>query len=230
MLLTLAVVTIAVGLFVWLGGLGFKKTMYTIAGACVGAFCTLLMSGHNIPMAAAVVGICAVLAFTMQENFLMLVASAVAAVIGYSFFIRPYYRPSGNLLAVIRQITVAVPYYNWPMLLAVTALPFAAVSWKSASALFSSAAGTIIILAGTVMIFLDFGYPAIGYMTSERDMYIGVIALTTIVGIFVQLLLLPKISSRFAAAKQAVKFKVKKGRIQKGDDEVVEKAVTWRTS
>jgi hypothetical protein len=230
MLLTLAVVTIAIGLFVWLGGFGLKKTMYTLAGACVGAFCTLLMSGQNIPMAAAVIGICAVLAFAMQETFLMLVASAVAAVIGFSFLIRPYFRHSDNLIVVMRQIAIGVPYYNWPMLLAVTALPFAAVSWKSSSALFSSAAGSLIILAGTVMIFLDFGYPAIGYLTSERDMYICVLALVTIVGLFIQLLLLPKISSRFAAAKQSSKFKVKKGRIQKGDDEVVEKAVTWRTS
>jgi hypothetical protein len=230
MLLTLAVVTIAIGLFVWLGGFGFKKTMYTLAGACVGAFCTLLMSGHNLPMAAAIIGICAVLGLYMQESFLMLVASAVAAVIGYHYLIAMHYRSSSNLIVVMRQLAFDVPYYNWPILLAIIALPFAAVSWRGASALFSAAAGTIIILAGTLMIFLDFGYPAIGYLSAERDIYLGVIALTTIVGIFVQLLLLPKISSRFAAAKQAAKVKAKKAKAQKADDEVVEKAVTWRTS
>ncbi len=80
------------------------------------------------------------------------------------------------------------------------------------------------------MIFLDFGYPAIGYLTSERDIYLGVIALATIIGMFIQLLLLPKVSRRVAAAKQAAKTRAIKAKARKEDDVVVEKAVTWRTS
>jgi hypothetical protein len=108
-------------------------------------------------------------------------------------------------------------------------LPFAVVSWQSASAILSSAAGTILILAGTVMALLDFGYPAIGYLNAKQDIYIAILALATIVGTLIQLWLLPKISTRFAAVRQA-KDNVKKVKTRKGDTGVTAKTVTWRTS
>jgi hypothetical protein len=226
LLLTLAAVTIAAGLFVWLGGLGFKKVVFVLIGVFFGAFCTLFSSGTNLFLAAAIIGICAMFALTLQDTFLILIASAIAAVIGYSILIRPYFRPSVNILAVIRQFAIGVPYYNWPILLALTAVPFAAVPWQGASALFSSAAGTILILAGTIMALLNFDYPAIGYMTTKQDTYIAGSALATILGTIAQLWLLPKISKRFVAAKA----KVKKIKARSGDIEPAAKSVTWRTS
>ena len=226
LLLTLAAVTIAAGLFVWLGGFGYKKIMFAAVGVFFGAFCTLFSSGTNLFLAAAIIGICAMLALTLQETFLVLIASALAALIGYSILVRPYFRPSGNILAVIRQLTIGVPYYNWPILLALTALPFAIISWPSASALFSSAAGATLILAGTTMALLNFGYPAVSYMTTRQDIYIAIIALATILGTIAQLWLLPKISTLFVAAKA----KVEKVKARKGDTGATAKTTTWRTA
>ena len=228
LLLTLGVVTIAAGLFVWLGGLGFKKIVFVVIGVFLGAFCTLFSFGTNLFLAAAIIGICALLALALQETFLMLVASVFAAVIGYSILIRPYFRPSGDIMSVIRQLSIGVPYYNWPIMLAVTALPFATISWPSASALISSAAGTTLILAGTTMALLNFDYPAVGYMTTRQDIYIAIIALATILGTIAQLWLLPKISTRFAVARQAAK--VKKIKARKGNAEATAKTATWRTA
>jgi hypothetical protein len=228
LLLTLGVVTIAAGLFVWLGGLGFKKIVFVVIGVFFGAFCTLFSSGTNLFLAAAIIGICAMLALTLQETFLVLVASAFAAVIGYFLLIRPYFRPSSDIMSVIRQLTIGVPYYNWPIMLALTAIPFAAVSWPGASALFSSAAGTTLILAGTIMALLNFDYPAVDYMTTRQDIYIAIIALATILGTIAQLWLLPKISTQFVAAK--AKAKVKKVKARSGDIGPAAKSVTWRTS
>lgn len=132
LLLTLAVVTIAAGLFIWLGGLGFKKVMFVAAGLFFGAFCTLFFSGTNLFLAAAIIGAFALIALKLQDTFLVLIASAVAAVIGYLILIRPYFRPSSDILAIIRQLTIGVPYYNWPILLAVAVLPFAVISWQGA--------------------------------------------------------------------------------------------------
>ncbi len=224
--MALAGVTIAAGLFVWLGGLGFKKAMFVAAGVFFGVLCTLFSSGTNWYLAAAVIGICALLALKLQDTFWILVASAIAAVVGYSMLVRPYFRPSNNVLAVIRQITIGVPYYNWPILLAITALPFTAVSWSGASALFSSAAGTTLIMAGTIMALLNFGYPAIGYMNTRQDIYFAIIALATILGTFAQLWLLPKISKRFVATKA----KVKKVEAKEGAVAPVAKVRTWRTA
>ena len=226
LLLTLGVVTIAAGLFVWLGGLGFKKIVFVVIGVFLGAFCTLFSSGTNLFLAAAIIGICALLALALQETFLMLVASVFAAVIGYSILIRPYFRPSGDIMSVIRQLSIGVPYYNWPIMLAVTALPFATISWPSASALISSAAGTTLILAGTIMALLNFGYPAVGYMTTRQDIYIEIFVAATILGTIAQLWLLPKISTLFVAAKA----KVKKVKARKSDTEATAKTATWRTA
>ena len=226
LLLTLGVVTIAAGLFVWLGGLGFKKIVFVVIGVFLGAFCTLFSSGTNLFLAAAIIGICALLALALQETFLMLVASVFAAVIGYSILIRPYFRPSGDIMSVIRQLSIGVPYYNWPIMLAVTALPFATISWPSASALISSAAGTTLILAGTIMALLNFGYPAVGYMTTRQDIYIEIFVAATILGTIAQLWLLPKISTLFVAAKA----KVEKVKARKGDTGATAKTTTWRTA
>jgi len=226
LLLTLAAITIAAGLFVWLGGFGYKKIMFATVGVFFGAFCTLFSSGTNWYLAAAVIGICALLALKFQDTFFILVASALAAAIGYSTLVRPYFRPSSDIMAVMRQLAIGVPYYNWPMLLAITALPFTVVSWTGASALFSSAAGTTLIMAGTIMALLNFGYPAIGYMNTKRDIYFAVIALATIIGTLVQLWLMPKISKRFVAARA----KVKKVKAKNDNIEPAVKSRTWRTA
>ena len=226
LLLTLAAVTIAAGLFVWLGGLGFRKIAFVAIGLFFGAFCTLFSSDTNLFLAAAIIGICALLALKLQETFLVLVASAFVAVIGYFLLIRPYFRPSGNILAIIRQLTIGVPYYNWPILLALTALPFVAISWPGASALFSSAAGITLVLAGTTMVLLNFGYPAVGYITTRQNIYIAIIALATILGTITQLWLLPKISTLFVAAKT----KIEKVKARKSNSEATAKTATWRTA
>jgi len=229
LLLTFAGITIAAGLFIWLGGLGLKKIMFFVIGVFSGAFCTLFSSEINWYLAAAVIGICALLALKLQDTFFILIASALAAVIGYFLLVRPYFRPSSNLLSVVRQLTMGVPFYNWPILLAMTALPFAAVSRPDASALFSSAAGTTLILAGTTMALLNYGYPALGYITARQNIYVAIIALATILGTIVQLQLLPKISKRFVA----IKAKVKKVKARNSDIEPAAKTAkikTWRTA
>lgn len=229
LLLALAVITITAGLFVWLGGLGFKKIMYVTAGIFFGAFCSLFTSSSNYFLAASIIGICAVLAFKLQDAFFTLVVSGTAAVIGYSFLIEPYFRPSDNLMAVIRQIAISVPYYNWPILLAITALPFAVISWKGASALLSSAAGAFIMLAGITMVLLHTGFAATGHMTAQPEQYYLMIALAVIFGTLIQLGVLPKISTRFTAAANP-RASVKKVRGRKGDAEPAAKSTTWRTA
>jgi hypothetical protein len=229
MLWALAGVTIAAGVFLWLGGFGFKKTMYAVAGIYVGAFCTLFISVSNLPLAGALIGIFAMTALAIQETFFVLTASACAAVIGFSFLIGSHFRPSSNLLMSIRMLTISVPYYNWPILLAVTALPFAVISWRGASALFSSAAGAVLALAGVIMVVLNStDFPIIGHMKSQPEQYYLMLALVVIFGIAIQMMVLPKISKGFAA-RQA-KVKAKKGKIQKDGSNSTVKSVTWRTS
>jgi len=230
LLLTLAAVTIASGLFVLLGGLGFKKTMFVVTGIFVGAFCMLFSPGANLLLAVSVTGISALAALKLQNTFLVLAASAIAAVIGYSLLIRPYFSPSSDALVVIRQLTISVPYYNWPILLALTALPFVIMSLRGAPAIFTSAAGIILVLIGTVMALLNFDYPVIGYISTKQDICVAVFALATIAGTIIQLWLLPGINVRFAVARNTAKTKVEKVKAGKGNAAEKPKTATWRTA
>jgi hypothetical protein len=229
LLLPLAVVTIASGLFVLLGGFGFKKVMFVITGLFAGAFCTLFF-GTNLFLAAAIIGIFALVALKLQDIFLVLIASAAAAFAGYSILIGPHFSPSSNILAVIRQLSISVPYYNWPILLALTALPLVVTSLRGAPAIFTSAAGTMLILAGTVMALLNFSYPAVGYITTRQDICMAVLVLATIAGAIIQLWLVPEINVLFTAARNAAKTKVGKVKAGKGNAVEKPKTTTWRTA
>jgi len=227
MLLAVGIVFCALGLFLWLGGLGFKKIMYTIAGAFFGAFCTLLITAANPLLGAALIGIFALLALKLQESFFMVVASAFAAALGFYLLIRPYYQSSNNLLLIMRQLAVDIPFYNWPILAAMIALPFAVISWPSTSAVFNSAAGAVMMLVGTIIFLLYSGFEVFGHLKTRTELYIEAFGAATILGSVIQTMLLPKISTRFAAVKGA---KAKRTKVKKGDAGAVEKTVTWRTS
>ena len=88
----------------------------------------------------------------------------------------------------------------------------------------------ILVLAGTVMAFLNFGYPAIGYITFKQDICVAALALATIAGAVIQLWLLPEINARFASAGKAQKTKVKKVKAGKGNAVEKPKTATWRTA
>ncbi len=85
------------------------------------------------------------------------------------------------------------------------------------------------MLAGITMVLLNAGIAATGRMTSQPEQYYLMIALVVIFGTFVQLGVLPKISTRFTAARTA-KAKVKKVKARKGDAEPAAKSTTWRTA
>ncbi len=230
LLFMLTVITIAVGLFIWLGGLGFKKIMFALIGLCFGTSCMLFYTGINLLLVVAVIGIFVLIAIKLQDTFLSLIASAATVVVGYLMLIRPYFRPSNDILAVIRQLTIGVPYYNWLILLVVAALPFAVISIQDAPALFASAAGTILILAGTVMALLNFGYPAVSYIAIKQDIFLAGLTMTIAAGVVVQLWLLPKVNVRLAALRNAAKTKIEKVKADKDNAAKTTKTTSWRTA
>lgn len=227
LLWALAAVTIATGLFIWLGGFGFKKAMFVLTGLFCGASCMLFYSDTNPFLAVAITGIFAMIAFKLQDIFFALMASVVFVAAGYLILIRPCFRPSSDILAVIRQLAIGVPYYNWVILLAAAALPFAVMPVEGISSLFSSAVGTTLMATGTFMVLANAGYPVVSNITVKEDIFLAALALVITAGVIIQLWLLPKINTRFAAVKNAVKAKVK---ADKGDAAKAAKTTSWRTA
>jgi hypothetical protein len=235
LLLALTLITLTAGLFVWLGGLGYRKVMFAVVGAYCGAACTIPVSGPNPLLAAALVGAGALLALKFQDAFLTLMASVFAAVYGFSILIKPYFNASGELISIIRQLTIGVPYYNWPMLLALIVVPIGASAafLQSTSAVLCSAAGTALLLTGAILLSARSSFAAVGHISGKCELYLELFIAVTVIGAIVQLLLLPRISSRLAIAKETAKAKAKRAKKSKPDgseDHPAPKPTAWRTS
>jgi hypothetical protein len=233
LLLVMALVALAVGLFVWLGGIGLRRVMFALMGAACGAACAIPVSGSNLLLAAALIGAGALLALKFRESFLTVMTSIFATLYGFSILIRPYFNPSGELIVIVRQLTIGVPYYNWPILLFLIALPLAAGAsfWRATSAILCSAAGAAVMLAGVIMLMVRSGIAAAGFISTKREFFLDFFLAVTVLGAIMQLLLLPKLGCQIASARQAVKAKVKRAKKDKKDDDIPKsKSSAWRTA
>jgi hypothetical protein len=232
LLLAMAIVTIAAGLFALLGGLGFKRILFAVIGAYFGVVFSIFVSGPNLMLTLAIAGTCILLALKLQNGFLALIASIFGALYGFSVLISPYFFLRGELFAIVRQFFIGVPYYHWPILLAVVALPFAASSsyWNQTSAILCSASGASMLVLASMMLMLHSGFGAMAHISIKRELYLEIFAAVVIVGSLVQLFLLPKISSRLAIAKESAKLRAKRAKKFSTDDTPAPKSTTWRTA
>jgi hypothetical protein len=230
LLLIIAIVTILAGLFCLLGGLGFRKTMFVLIGAFCGAIFIASGKCPNLLLAIASFGIGITLALFLQDGFLVLIVGLFSATYGFSLLIHPYVNFSGEILPILRDFTIGVPFYNWPLLLGLIALPFAAkATWfKGTSAVLCSISAASMLLAGAIMLFFFFGSEVVANICAKREIYSGIFAAVVLAGSLFQILLLSRFSSRFANAKQYSFFKSKQ---KKGkDNQPVPKNTTWRTA
>jgi len=78
------------GLFIWLGGLGFRKLLLPTAGAITGAVCGFFIIGQNLTSvvfsAALVAGIAAIL----ERLFIAILTGALAAAVAFVVLVGPY--------------------------------------------------------------------------------------------------------------------------------------------
>ena len=234
LLMAMAIVMLALGLFVLFGGFGYKRILYIIIGAFCGTACAISIASINYLLATALVAGGALLSFKLRETFLSFVIAIVAATYGYSVLVGPYFESTKELIDTLRQLTIGVPFYNWPILLGVVLAPFAlTASWYAgASAGYSSLTASIMFLASAMMLSKRSGYGAAGMISSNAGIVIAILAGVTAIGMVFQLLIMPRISARFAATKQAAKSKAKKSKQvkQQESEPGSDRNAAWRTS
>ena len=81
---------IIVGLFIWLGGLGFRRLLIAIVGAVSGGFGGYFLVGQNIITAVVIAGIAALIAMIFEKLFFIILAGGLVAVFAFAFFAGPY--------------------------------------------------------------------------------------------------------------------------------------------
>jgi len=81
---------VLLGLFVWLGGLGFRRALVAIVGAVSGGICGFFISGRNIVTSTVSAGLAAVIAIMLERIFIAILAGVLAAVLGFAVLAKPY--------------------------------------------------------------------------------------------------------------------------------------------
>jgi hypothetical protein len=235
LLLVIALVTIVAGLFVLLGGLGFRRALFLIIGAYCGGVFVISGKCPNTLLAIAAVGVGITLALFLQDSFLVLVLSVFTALYGYSILIHPYVGKSDELMPIMRDLTIGVPFYNWPMLLGLIILPVAAkATWfQGTSTTLCSLAGAVLLFAAIIMLYVYNGLAVVADICSKQEIFLPVFASVVVVGSIIQLFLLTRLSTRIAAVREAAKFKAKhakKGKSGESDQQSAQKKTAWRTA
>lgn len=94
---------VLLGLFVWLGGLGFRRALVAIVGAVSGGVCGFFMSARNIVPAMVSAGVAAVIAIMFEKIFITILAGVLAAALGFAVLARPYIENAGGTTAIERD-------------------------------------------------------------------------------------------------------------------------------
>ena len=87
---------VVVGLFVWLGGLGFKRPLAGLIGAIAGGIGGFFLAGHNVVPIAVAAGIAALIAIVFERVFIVILAAALVAAFGFMVLTAPYLRSAGT--------------------------------------------------------------------------------------------------------------------------------------
>ncbi|MHC4364951.1 MAG: hypothetical protein ACYSTJ_05745 [Planctomycetota bacterium] len=89
-LVGLGLTAFLLGLFIWLGGLGLKKTLLALVGAVAGGVCGSLASGRNLVLTIIAAATAAAIAVIFERVFITILAAALVAGFAIIALTRPY--------------------------------------------------------------------------------------------------------------------------------------------
>jgi len=81
---------IAVGLFVWLGGLGFRRLLVALVGAISGAICGFCVISRNIVAATVTASVAALAVIIFERLLITVLLAALVAVLALAVLLEPY--------------------------------------------------------------------------------------------------------------------------------------------
>lgn len=186
--------SVLAGLFIWLGGLGFRKYLVAIAGAFAGGISGFFITGRNTALALVSAGGGVVIALVLEKIFITVMAAILAAVLGFTVMGRICVGQADSL----EQACSQMPLYSWAMIAVLVIISIAAGFFfrRLISALCFAAFGTMLLFAGMILLLSYKGTEPISYMSAKPSFYGMIFAAMAAFGTIEQLLL-----CRFAKAK-----------------------------
>ena len=79
----------ALGLFIWLGGLGFRRALLALVGATAGALCAFLVASQNAALIALTALVIALVAAIFQRLFTAVLLGALSFAIAFGIVAWP---------------------------------------------------------------------------------------------------------------------------------------------
>ncbi len=238
------------GLFVWLGGLGFRKLLVTVTGAIIGTIFGFFAIGQNIVSALFMAALIAAIAPIFERLFIAMLAATLAGDFAFVILAGPYIENSqqdvaGKLSAntqtigaresaekmrayiivitkKIKHTGLQMPVYDWAIIAVVVLISIVAgfALWHLASALCCSFLGTVLVFAGMILLLLHKGTVPVSRICSRQSFYATVFIVMAVFGTLEQLLLCKHPKTRPTKKKKVGKNKQESGQTKK----------SWRTS
>jgi len=206
------------GLFVWLGGLGFKRMLAAISGAICGGILASAVIGLTVVPTAASVALAVVAAMVFEKVFITALAAGLATAAGIAFFIGPYIQISPvtepvrqgqaatlsggqsmskvkawiiDVRGAIGQACSQMPAHKWALtaVLGLVIVVGGSFLWRLTAAMYFSTAGTILVFAGMILLLIYKGVMPVSRICRRPSVYSGVFAVMVAFGTAEQLLL-----------------------------------------
>ncbi len=221
-LIGLGLASVIIGLFLWLGGLGFRKVLVIVVGAVSGGVCGFFITDRNIVSAGILAALAVFIAILFEKIFITILAAALAAVVAFAVLAGPYIQNQADFSTKIKQACLQMPAYSWVIIAALLVIFIMAgfFLWRLTSALCCAALGTMLIFAGMISLLLYKGAAPISYICSRTLFYTVVLVAMMAFGTIEQLLL----------SKPPKRQSITKKETSKDKQEPDKKMPSWRTS
>lgn len=218
-LISLGLTCTTVGLFVWLGGLGFKKLLVAVAGAVSGCICGFFIIGRNIISAVTLAALAALIAAALERVFIIILVAILATVFSFTFLAKPYIENATDFSTAIKQACLQMPAYSWVIIaVPIVILILAGIHlWRLTSALCCAALGTMLIFTGMILLLLYKGAMPISWVSRRTSFTAAVFVAMIAFGTIEQLLLCPSDKEKSIGKKDVNKI------------ESEEKTLNWRS-
>ena len=199
---------ILAGLIVWLGGLGFRKLLPAIAGAIGGGILGFFITGRYTFTGLLAAAAC-VAAIIYERVFFIILAAALAAVLGFALLASPYIEQANGL----KEVCAQMPLQRWAIIagLAILFTIAGLLLWRLTSALCCAVLGTLLISAGMILLLLNKGTTPASSISQKPLFYAAVFAGMTAFGTIVQLLFCQSATEKPIRKKQTDKDKQEHG-------------------
>ena len=241
---------IIVGLFIWLGGLGFRRLLVALMGAISGGICGFLLSSRNIISVTISAGLAALIAIIFERLFITILLAALTAAFGFAILLGPYIQAAkpvnpnkttnqgtafttGQSVEIVKAYAIdftgrtkqacsQMPAYNWAIIavLAVIVTVAGFWLWRLASALCCASLGALLIFVGMILLLLCKGSAPITKIADRTSFYAAIFIAMIAFGTLEQLLLCRREERKVRGEKRA-------NRDKQGTEQTIQ---SWRTS